>query len=128
MSIYLELPRVNEVISLFNSLKVSKAVGHDNFTSIWQKRIVKKLLPNFDINLLFTKVIEKLMYTRLINFFDKHSLIIKSQVFLNGLATVYAVLDVVTNAYENINNNEYTGLVFLDYKKHLTLFVIKRYN
>jgi len=36
------------------------------------------------------------MYTRLINFFDKHSLITKSHYgFLKGLATVDASLDIV---------------------------------
>jgi len=32
--------------------------------------------------------------------------------FRSNRSTTQAILDIVTDAHENINNNEYTGLVF----------------
>jgi len=33
------------------------------------------------------------------------------------MTTCHTILDVVTNIYDQINNNAYTGAIFLDYKK-----------
>ena len=41
--------------------------------------------------------------------------------FQKRISTIHAVLDIVTSAFENINRKFYTGLTFLDIKKHLTL-------
>ena len=66
----------------------------------------------------FSKIFERLIFTRLTNFFDKHSVISPTQYgFRKHHSTSHAILDIVTKTYDNINNNKYTGLVFLDLKK-----------
>ena len=81
-------------------------------------------------------MIEKLIYTRLIKFFEKHKIIYANQYgFHSKISTLYAMLDVVTASYENINKNRFTGLAFVNLKKafdiisHSTfLFKLKRYG
>ena len=64
----------------------------------------------------------RLIYNRLQQFFKKHSVIHKSQYgFRKSISTEYAVLDIVSNAFENINQNLFNGLIFLDLRKPLTL-------
>ena len=66
----------------------------------------------------FSKILEKLIYNRLMNFIDKHSVISSTQYgFRKHHSTTHAIADVVTLTYGNINKNEFTGLVFLDLKK-----------
>ena len=66
----------------------------------------------------FSKIIEKLIHKRLSSFFDKHSILAKTQYgFQAGKSTSHAILDVLTTAYEHINNHEYTDLILLDFKK-----------
>ena len=66
----------------------------------------------------FSKIIKKLIHKRLSSFFDKHSILAKTQYgFEAGKSTSHAILDVLTTAYEHINNHEYTGLILLDFKK-----------
>ena len=65
----------------------------------------------------FSKILEKLIYNRLMNFIDKHSVISSTQYgFRKHHSTTHAIAD-VTLTYDNINKNEFTGLVFLDLKK-----------
>ena len=81
----------------------------------------KTLATNYrPISLLtcFSKILEKLIFTRLTNFFDQNSVISTTQYgFRKSHSTSHAVLDVVTTSYDNINDNKYTGLVLLDLKK-----------
>ena len=66
----------------------------------------------------FTKIFEKIIYKRLINFLNKHNVIQKTQYgFQKNISTNHALIDVITNSFDNINNNLYTGLVFLDLTK-----------
>ena len=44
-SIYFDYPRINEVISLINSLNLSKAVGHDNITPYFLRAASNILTP-----------------------------------------------------------------------------------
>ena len=60
----------------------------------------------------------KLIYTRLVSFFQKHSVIAETQYgFQNNKSASHAILDVLTNAYDNIESNDYTAIVLLDFKK-----------
>ena len=43
------------------------------------------------------------------------------------MSTTRAVLDVVTSTCDQINNEQYTGLILLVLKKHLTRFVTGNY-
>ena len=66
----------------------------------------------------FSKVFEKLIYSRAEAFLNKHSLIALTQYgFRAGHSTKHAFTDVITSIYDNINTNQHTGLIFLDIKK-----------
>ena len=65
-----------------------------------------------------SKVMEKLIYSRLINYLNKNSILHPNQNgFRSGLSTSNALLDVVTTTYDNINKMLDTLLIFIDYKK-----------
>ena len=52
------------------------------------------------------------------SFFEKHLILAKTQYrFQASKSTSHAILDVLMTAYEHINNNGYTGLLLLDFKK-----------
>ena len=68
----------------------------------------------------FSKIIEKLVYTRLIEFFNKHGVIYENQFgFQRRFSRMHATLDVVAchAGYEHICCNQHTGLVLIDLKK-----------
>ena len=73
----------------------------------------KTLATNYrPISLLtcFSKILEKLIFTRLTNFFDQNSVISPTQYgFRKNHSTSHAVLDVVTTTYDNINDNKHFG-------------------
>ena len=64
----------------------------------------------------FSKIFEKLIYGRLISFFQKNFVLHDSQYgFLNGMSTTHAVLDVLISTCDQINDEQYTGLILLDF-------------
>ena len=66
----------------------------------------------------FSKVMEKLIYKRLMSFLNKHKVIQKHQYgFQSNVSTNHALINVVSDCFDNINNNQYTGLIFLDLTK-----------
>ena len=66
----------------------------------------------------FSKIIEKLTYTRLIKFFNKHGVICENQFgFQRKFSSVHAMLDVVSTTYEHISCNQYKDLALIDLKK-----------
>ena len=81
----------------------------------------KSKLSNYrPISLLscLSKVLEKLFYSRLINYLNKNSILHHNQYgCCSGLSTSHALLDVVTTTSNNINKMLYTLLIFIDYKK-----------
>ena len=65
-----------------------------------------------------SKVVEKLIYSRLINYLNKNSILHHNQYgFRSGISTSHALLDAITITYDNINKMLYTLLIFIDYKK-----------
>ncbi len=70
------------------------------------------LLSNFD------KLLEKIMYKRLINFFNKYELLYKYQFgFRTSHSTSLALIDVIDNVYEELDAGNHVVGVFLDLKK-----------
>ena len=66
----------------------------------------------------FSKIFEKCIYKRLFSFFNKRKVLSPNEYgFRTGFNTTHAITDIVTTAYENMGNNHYTGLIFLDLKK-----------
>ena len=66
----------------------------------------------------FSKIIEKMIYNRLMTFFFKHKVIYPHRFgFQSKIFTSHVMLDWVTDAYDNIDLNLHTGFVFIDLKK-----------
>ena len=63
----------------------------------------------------FSKIFEGLLYKLINNFLNKRNVIINSQYSFQN--KVHAFVDVITHSYDNINSNQYTGLIFLDLTK-----------
>jgi len=58
------------------------------------------------------------MYNRFLEFLKKHNVIYKTQYgFQKHISTGHACLDIITSTLVNINQNLYTGLIFLDLHK-----------
>ena len=52
----------------------------------------------------FSKIYEELLYNRLVKFLDKHDVITSTQYgFQKGISTTHAILNIVTNAFDNIH-------------------------
>ena len=65
-----------------------------------------------------SKILEKLMYKRLLAFLNKHNILYKLQFgFRSGHSTAMALMCLVDNIAKSIDNGEYTLGVFLDFSK-----------
>ena len=66
----------------------------------------------------FAKILERLIYDRFLAFLKKRNVIHKTQYsFQKHIPPTHAVLDIVLTTYDNISQNLYTGLIFLDLRK-----------
>ena len=66
----------------------------------------------------FSKILEKLMYKRIIKFLDKHNTLNEHQYgFRKKHSTTHAILELVTKITNAIDNNQYTMGIFLDLSK-----------
>ena len=69
----------------------------------------------------FSKILEKIFYTRLDDFITKHNVSYEQQYGFRAHRTMsFALTEFVEEITMAIENKEYTGGVFLDLKKHLT--------
>ena len=63
----------------------------------------------------FTKIFEEVIFNRLLNFFNKHFVLVSNQYgFRAGCSTSHTILDIVTSTYDDIDNSQYTRMVTLD--------------
>ena len=98
-------PRYCKIAKIIPSFKAGKKEEVNNYHPI-------------SIPTCLSKIFEKLIYTRLVSFIQKHSVIAETQYgFQNNKSTSHAILDVLTNSYDNIESNDYTAIVLLDSKK-----------
>jgi len=66
----------------------------------------------------FSKILEKIVYVRAINFLNLHLVLTPTQYgFRSNYFISQAILDMVTKCYDNINEKMFTGLVLLDLAK-----------
>ena len=66
----------------------------------------------------FSKIMEKIIYKRLMSFWNKHKVIQKNQLgFQSNVSTNHALVDVVSSCFDNINDNLFTDLIFLNFTK-----------
>ena len=68
--------------------------------------------------LVFIKILEKLMYTRLTKFLDKNNVLSKNQFgFRSGHSTQQAILCIIDRIQRAINKRNYSCGIFLDFSK-----------
>ena len=97
----------------------------ENFTiakiiSIFKKGDCQNSTNNQSISILtyFSTIFENFIHTRLIKFWTKRNVLMSTQYgFQAELSTTYALLDVITSSFENMNDNLFTGMIFLDLAK-----------
>ena len=67
---------------------------------------------------IFSKILEKCIYKRIIDFLDKHNILIKHQFgFRRGHSTATAILDLIHKINQAIDNKEYALTIFIDLTK-----------
>ena len=99
-----------------DALKIAKVVPIHKGNSISR---VSNYLP-ISILPTISKVFKKLIYTRTISFLTKHSILIPTEYgFRSNYVTLHALIDTVTNGYNNIQNNCFTAFLLLGLKKRL---------
>ena len=97
--IYPDMLKISKVIALYK--KGSKYLP-ENYRPI-------SLLNIFD------KILERLIYKRLVSFLNKHNMFYKFQFgFREGHSTILALTEIVDNVKISIDKNEYTIGIFLD--------------
>ena len=68
--------------------------------------------------LVISQVFEKLILIRVMSFIEKHSILSPTQYdFCPESSTKFAILDIVSSCYENINDKLFTGIIMIDLKK-----------
>ena len=61
----------------------------------------------------FSKIYERVLYNRLVKFLAKHNVITPTQYgFQKGISTTHAILDIVTNAFDNFTEKNSQVLFF----------------
>src|SRR5260221_677851 len=95
-------------------MKMAKVVPiyKDNVKHFTKNYRPISLLSNFD------KLLENILYKRLINFLNKYELLYKYQFgFRTSHSTSLALIDVIDNVYEELDAGNHVVGVFLDLKK-----------
>ena len=65
-----------------------------------------------------SKIIEKVVYNKMINFIDKYGILTKEQYgFRKNMGTDTALANYVDTVIKNLNNNKYTVSIFMDLSK-----------
>ena len=66
----------------------------------------------------FSKILEKLAYTRTIDFLNHENVLLSTQCgFKRNYSTSHAIIDILSTCYDNIEKKLYSGLVLLDLAK-----------
>jgi len=74
------------------------------------------------------KIIEKLVYNRLLDFIDIHNILSNNQFgFRKRISTSMALIELIEKLTTSIDNNEYTTNIFLDLAKASIQLIIAFY-
>ena len=83
--------------------------GHK--TELNNYRPICSLLP-------FSKIFERILYDRMINYIDKHNILNKNQFgFRKGLSTENAIIHFIDKIYTGLENRQHTVAIFMDLSK-----------
>ena len=75
---------------------------------------------------IFSKIFERLVYNRLIIFFDKYNILYQNQFgFRQGHSTHHALIALVDKITKSLDNRDIVIGVFLDLRKHLIQLITK---
>ena len=75
------------------------------------------------------KIIEKLMYNRLHQFFEKHNFFYRYQFgFRQNRATLHAVTEVVDYIYKSLDEGNYVFGIYIDLKKAFDTMQDEKYS
>ena len=65
-----------------------------------------------------SKNFEHIIFNRLLSFFQRNKILIPAQFgFRNNHSTLYPILDIMTQCYDNIHHKRFSTLLFLNIKK-----------
>ena len=102
LGMFSNIPKIAKVIPTYKS---------GDKQTVYNYRPISLLFP-------FSKIYEKLIFNRFFDFLDKKSILIPTQYgFRPHHSTQHAILDIITIAYHNIENKDFTALVTLDLTK-----------
>ena len=97
-----------------NQLKIAKVIP------IFKKNEINKSENYRPISLLssINKIMEKLMYKRVINFLNRHKILYEFQFgFRQNHSTSLALIEIVDNILEDLQNGKYVAGIYLDLSK-----------
>ena len=78
------------------------------------KEIVSNYRSVCSLNL-FSKIIEKVIFMRIISFIDKHNILKKTQNgFRKGMSTETALIDYINTIQNGLDNKQYTISIMMD--------------
>ena len=138
-SMFLNPTSTFEICCIINQLNINKSCGSDGIETkfiVLASEVLSPVLailfnacfPLYkagDINevtnyrpisilSIFSKILEKLVHTRILSFLKSHSVLSPTQYnFRPKYLTLHALLDITNSALENIEKKLYTGFVFL---------------
>lgn len=119
---------INEILAVLTYL-INESFSSGIFPEALKLSIVKPLYKKGekdDVNNyrpitlipIFSKIFEKCMYKRLLDFCDKYNIINNSQYgFQNGKSTTLAIFNLLNTILNNKNNNFWTTALFFDLSK-----------
>ena len=87
---------------------------------MFKSGVGRKLTNYRPISILFSfsKILEKIAYSRTIDFLNSDSVLCATQYeFRPKQSTVHAILDIVSTCFDNEENKKFTGLLLLDLTK-----------
>ena len=94
-----------------NILKIAKVIS---IFKSGEKSLIENYRP-ISLLLVFSKVIEKLIKTRILSFINRHDILYDRQSgFRKKCSTIYPLIDVITECYDNINNGNLSCVIALD--------------
>ena len=66
----------------------------------------------------FSKILEKLIHQQMSKLLEKHNVLLPTQyAFQKNTSTTHALLDAVSNIFDQLNSKNYVGLLLLNFKK-----------
>ena len=111
---------VMSVMSVHSAREVPSSLKVGKFIPVFKKGRQSHLNNYCPISLLsiFNKLLEKLMYNRIVNYFKNRSILYEKQFgFRAKHSTNHAILSIVDNIQRAIENKEFSCGVFLDFSK-----------